>query len=359
MPEPRPGQSIGSSPKKSPKLTREMLFLAEQAAEGRLKVLPGKEWSLHYPVDQATRAQKLQGLLDGKYKAVEVAHDIKPDSLFYNAEDNPTEGLEKVSGRIRDLSAFITHYDYPRFAQFVEGMRGHDIPLDDLDNLYSDVTQARVQKKVMDSYGHTGRKQMEETLRTEADNTIESIGNLPRSQKVLKALKVNWLSEDLGLVGMEERDRVISLLSGDERKLFEDLQSPYRDYLQKGDESGYKKITDTVREGLPKIQKEARSGEPSESMQELEKELEQYKEQAVPPGSPEDPAIPPEDRDEYHTPPPAPGESKEKMQVRPIFEIDPALGGYYASGRKSYYDVESKTWSKKKQLSPYNISISG
>jgi len=238
-------------------------------------------------------------------------------------------------------------------------MRGHDIPLDDLDNLYSDVTQARVQKKVMDSYGHTGRKQMEEALRTEADNTIESIGNLPRSQKVLKALKVNWLSEDLGLVGMEERDRVISELSGDERKLFEDLRSPYRDYIQKGDESGYKKITDTVREGLPKIQKEARSGEPSESMQELEKELEQYKEQAVPPGSPEDPAIPPEDRDEYHTPPPAPGESKEKMQERPIFEIDPALGGYYASGRKSYYDVESKTWSKKKQLSPYNISITG
>ena len=358
----RPGQFRESPPQekaKPSKLTREMLFLAEQAAEGRLKVLPGKEWSLHHPADQATRAEKLQGLLDGKYTAEEVAHDIKPDALFYNAEDIEKEGLEKVSGRIRDLSAFITHYDYPRFAQFVEGMRGHDIPLDDLDNLYSDVTQARVQKKVMDSYGHTGRKQMEEALRTEASSTIESIGNLPRSQKVLKALKVNWLSEDLGLVGMEERDRVISELSGDERKLFEDLQSSYRDYIQKGDEGGYKKLTDTVREGLPKIQKEAKSGEPSESMQELEKELEQYKEQAVPPGSPEDPAIPPEDRDEYHTPPPAPGESKEKMQVRPIFEIDPALGGYYASGRKSYYDVESKTWSKKKQLSPYNISISG
>ena len=358
----RPGQFRESPPQekaKPSKLTREMLFLAEQAAEGRLKVLPGKEWSLHYPADQATRAEKLQGLLDGKYTAEEVAHDIKPDALFYNAEDIEKEGLEKVSGRIRDLSAFITHYDYPRFAEFVEGMRGHDIPLDDLDNLYSDVTQARVQKKVMDSYGHTGRKQIEEALRTEADTIIESIGNLPRSQKVLKALKVNWLSEDLGLVGMAERDRVISELSGDERKLFKDLQSPYRDYIQKGDESGYKKITDTVREGLPKIQKEAQSGEPSESMQELEKELEQYKEQAVPPGSPEDPAIPPEDQDEYHTPPPAPGESKEKMQERPIFEINPALGGYYASGRKSYYDIESKTWSKKKQLSAYNISVTG
>jgi len=358
----RPGQFRESPPQekaKPSKLTREMLFLAEQAAEGRLKVLPGKEWSLHHPADQATRREKLQGLLDGKYTAEEVAHDIKPDALFYNAEDIEKEGLEKISGRIRDLSAFIAHYDYPRFAQFVEGMRGRDIPLEDIDNLYSDVTQARVQKKVMDSYGHTGRKQMEEALRTEADNTIESISNLPRAQKVLKALKVNWLSEDLGIVSMEERDRVISELSGDERKLFENLQSSYRDYIQKGDESGYKKLTDTVQEGFPKIQKEAKSGEPSESMQELEKELEQYKEQAVPPGSPEDPAIPPEDRDEYHTPPPAPGESKEKMQERPIFEINPALGGYYASGRKSYYDIESKTWSKKKQLAPYSASASG
>lgn len=355
--EPRPGQSIGTSPKKSPKLTREMLFLAEQAAEGRLKVLPGKEWSLHYPVDPATRAEKLQGLLEGKYKAAEVAHDIKPDALFYDVEDIQKEGLEKVSGRIRDLSAFITHYDYPRFAQFVESMRGHDIPLEDLDNLYSDITQARVQKKVIDSYGHTGRRQMEDALRTEANHIIQNIGGLSRSEKVLKALKVNWLSEDMGLVSTEERDRVISELSGDERKLFQDLESSYRDYIQRGDESGYKKLTDTVREGLPTIQRETQSDKPSESMQELDKELEELKEKSVPPGAPEDPAIPPEDKDEYHTPPPTQGESKEKMQVKPIFEIKPALGGYYASGRKSYYDIELKTWSKKKQLIQYSGSL--
>ncbi len=352
-------QSPPQEKAKPSKLTREMLFLAEQAAEGKLKVLPGKEWSLHHPADEATRSEKLQGLLDGKYTAEEVAHDIAPDALFYDAEDIQKEGLEKVSGRIRDLSAFITHYDYPRFARFVESMRGREIPLEDIDNLYGEVTQARVQKKVMDAYGHTGRKQIEEALRTEANNTIEGIGNLPRSKKVLKALKINWLSEDLGLVGMEERDRVVSELSGDERNLFENLQTSYRDYIQKGDEGGYQKLVETIREGLPAIQKEKKGDKSSESMQELEKELEEYKEQAVPPGSPEDPAIPPEDKDEYHTPPPSPGESKEKMQERPIFEIDPALGGYYASGKKSYFDIDTKTWSKKKQLSPYSISITG
>lgn len=361
----RPHGEIRESPPQAkektspPKLTREMLFLAEQAAEGRLKVLPGKDWALHYPVESEDRSEKLQGLLEGRYVAQEVAHDIKPDALFYDAEDIEKQGLESVSARVRDLSAFITHYDYPRFARFVESMRGRNIPIDELDLLYTEITQARVQKKVMDAYGYTGKKQIESALRNEADSTIQEIQNLPRSQKVLKALKTNWLSEELGLVASEERDHVISELSGDERKVFESLQSSYREYIQRGDENAYKELTKTIQEDFPKIQKQIETGHPSEGMQELQKELEKFKEQAVPPGSPEDPAIPPEDRDEYHTPPPAPGESKEKMQERPIFEIDPALGGYYASGRKSYFDINTKTWSKKKQLSPYAASIKG
>ena len=342
-----------------PKLTREMLFLAEQAAEGRLKVLPGKDWSLHYPVEPRDRAEKLQGLLEGRYTAQEVAHDIKPDALFYHAEDIERQGLENVSSRIRDLSAFITHYDYPRFARFVESMRERNIPIDELDRLYTEVTQARVQKKVMDAYGYTGKKQIEGALRNEVEGVVQGIQNLPRSQKVLKTLKINWLSEELGLVAPEERDRVVSELSGDERDVFRNLQTHYREYIQRGDENAYKELTKAIQEDFPKIQKQVESGQPSESMQKLQKELEEFKEQAVSPGSPKDPAIPPEDRDEYHTPPTAPEESKEKMQGRPIFEIDPALGGYYASGRKSYFDIETRTWSKKKQLSPYGVSIKG
>ena len=341
------------------KLTREMLFLAEQSAEGGLKVLPGKEWSLHYPVEPEIRAEKLQGLLDGKYTAQEVEHDIKPDALLYDAQDIQKDGLESVSARVRDLSAFIAHYDYSRFAEFVASMQGRDIPVSELESLYTEVTQSRVQKKVMDAYGHTGRKQIEGALRNEAEAVIQGIENLPRSQKVLKALKINWLSEELGLVATEERDRVVSELSGDERKIFETLQDSYKEYIQNGDENSYQELTEAIQEDFPKIQKPSTSGEASQSMQELEKELEEFAEQAVPPGSPEDPAIPPEDDDEYHTPPPSPGESKEKMQERAIFEINPALGGYYASGRKSYFDIATKTWSKKKQLSSYTTSIEG
>ena len=358
---PRPDKRQISLPEKAKpaKLTREMLFLAEQAAEGKLKVLPGKEWALHYPSDPHVRAEKLQGLLEGRYIAQEVAHDIKPDALFYNADDIESQGLEQVSARIRNLSAHITHYDYPRFAKFVENMRGREIPLDDLDAVYSGITQSRIQKKLLDAYGATGRKQMESALKGEARELLESTSHLPRSQKLLKALKANWLTEDLSLMTPAERDRIVAGLSGDERKLFEDLESSYRDYVQRGDEGGYKKLVENAKEGLPTIQKEIDSGEPSESMQQLERELEQFKDQAGLPGTPEDSAIPPDDEDEYHTPPPMPGESKEQRRARPIFEIEPPLDGYYISGRKSYFDIATKTWSKKKQLSPYDTPIAG
>lgn len=360
MEQPKSNEIASPIKAKPTNLTREMIFLAEQAAEGGLKVLPGNEWSLHHRVDENTRKEKLQGLLDGKYKADEVSGDIKPDALFYNVEDIKTVGLERVSSHIRDLSAFIAHYDYPRFAKFVESMRGRDIPIEEIENLYSDITRTRIQKKVMDSYGQTGRNQMEEALQNEAEDIKENMNNYSRSQKVLKALKANWLNENMGLVSMEDRDQIISGLSGDERQLFNELHSSYNDYVQRGDEDEYQKLTDTVRKNFNKIQKEVKSGESSDSMQQLEKELKEFEDQSGPPGSPEDSAIPPEDQDEYHTPPPSGGsESKENMQSKPIFEIDPPLGGYYIDGRKSYYDINTKTWSKKKQLTPYNATVSG
>jgi uncharacterized protein YegL len=358
MEKPQPGEQSQSKKSSAPKLTREMIFLAEQAAEGGLKILPGNEWALHHPVDKDTRKEKLQSLLDGKCTATEVVNDIKPDALLYNVEDIKTKGLEAVSSHIRDLSAFIKHFDYQRFAEFVESMRGRNIPVDELDNLYSEITKTRVQKKVMDSYGQTGRRQIEEALQNEVESIKENITGLSRPQKVLKALKTDWLNENLGLATMADRDQIVSELSGDERQLYNELQSSYREYVQKGDEVGYKKLTDTIRESFNKIQKKVEDGQVSDSMQQLEKDLEEFRDQSAPPGSPEDSAIPPEDSDEYHTPPPSPGESKEKIQAKPIYEIDPALGGYYISGRKSYFDVDTKTWSKKKQLSPHTSSTS-
>ncbi len=342
------------------KLSREMLFLAEQAAEGKLRVLPGREWSLHYPVSPDVRADKLKKLLDGELTVDEVAHDIKPDAIFYDATEIESMGLASVSARVRDVSAFIANYDHPRFARFVQSMRGRDIPIDELDRLYSGVTQSRVQKRMMDSYGSTGRAQIEMALAAEASEIVSGIGDLPRSQKVLKALKLDWLSEGLGLVASEERDRVVSELSGDERALFESLRSSYREYVQRGDEGAYSKLTEAVQDGFPTIQREVESGEQSQSMQELDEKLEQYKDQIKPEQNAGDLATPPDEQDELYTNlPPSGGESGVEREKLVFFEITPPLSGYYANGRKSYYDIDKKTWRKNKKLSSYAENVAG
>ncbi len=358
----REGQELPSLTQEklqSLKHIQEILFLAEQAAEGKLKILPGGEWALHYPISSEARTEKLQGLLKGKYTFQEVASEVKPDALFYNLEDLENQGLEKVNAKIRNLSAFIEYYDYLRFAQFIESMRDCGISLQDLENLYQDIAQASIQKKLIDVYGYAGREQIKKALRLEAESILEGIEDLPRSQKVLKALKINWLKEELNLVAMEERDQVISKLSGDERQLFESLQASYRDYVQKGDEKGYKGIVEIIQKEFPKIQRKPEADKSSKSMQKLEKELESFRNQIGLPGSSEDLAIPPDDAEEYHTPPPSLERSKEKIRELPIFEIKPPLGGYYIKGRKSYFNKKTKTWSKRKQLSPYSISIKG
>ena len=339
--------------------SREILFLAEQAAGGRMKVLPGETWAFHYPESPEVRNKKLQGILDGDFDPEEVAQSLKPDALFYNEADIESEGVEGITSRVRDLSTLVEHYDYERFAKFLHDMKGRDIPLEALEATYDNLAHARIQKQLMDAYGSTGREQLATALRAEAGRMQEGLSDLSPTNKVLNALKMNWIYEELGYAGMEERDRVIAELSGRERELFESLESSYREYVHRGMDSGYQDFEETIMEGMPELYAPEGRGEASRSMQELEEKLEPYMEEIGLPGSPEDSAIPPDDKDEYHTHVPLEGERPEQLKQHPYFEIDPPLSGYYAGGRKSYYDVETKTWSKKKELSSYDTSIEG
>ncbi len=346
-------------------LAREKIFLAEQASEGGLKVVPGKSWAFHYPNGAEARSAAISGLLKGRVKPDEVTGDLKPDAFTYDVADLETQGLPSVSGRVRDVSSYVTHYDYPRFAQFVSEMQGTGMEADTAQSLYDGIAQSRIRKKMIDSYGYTGRKQMEDALKLEAERTAQQIGGLPKVEKVLAALKMNWLAEDLQLARTEQRDQAVGQLSADERELYDQLKDSYQGYVRKGDQGDYEKLVKGVKENIPRIQQAQQEPQTDESQEKLEQELEQYKDKVEPPGMPGDPAIPPEDSDEYHTPPVMPGESKEQASQRPIFEITPSgsstnpLTGYYASGRKSYYDVDRKTWSKRKQLSSYNSTLFG
>lgn len=350
-------------PPEKDSLAREKIFLAEQASEGNLKILPGKKWAFHYPRGADARSSAISGLLAGKVKPEDVVADLKPDAFTYNVDDLLNQDLTTVAGKVRDVSSLVTHYDYSKFAQFLSEMQGSSITSETAQSLFDVIAQSRIRKKMIDSYGYTGRKQIENALSVEAERIAQQIGDLPVMVKVLSALKMNWLSEDLQLVRTEERDELIGKLSETERQLYNQMGTPYQNYIKRGDEKAYLDLVREIKNNIPTIQEELKAGVRDESLEQLDREVEQYKDQAVPPVTPGDPAIPPEDSDEYHT---QPGTSEFKEgESKPYFEITPSgtstkpLAGYYASGRKSYYDIESKTWSKKKQISSYRSNISG
>ena len=94
---------------------REKLFIAEQASEFGIKVVPGKRWGLYYSQDESDRKRLLQGVLEGKFHIGEIASVLKPDALIYDASDLVEKGLDEVTGRIRDISANINHFNYLEF----------------------------------------------------------------------------------------------------------------------------------------------------------------------------------------------------------------------------------------------------
>lgn len=356
------------------KHAREILLLADQAAESGVKVLPGRKWGLHYPGGGADRGQVLQALLKGEMSAEDAAITLKPDALIYDITEVESAGLEATAARVRDLSARVKHYDYGRFAKFVSSLAGKDIQPETAVALYDHVISSRIQKKSIDAYGSTGREQMRRSLVGEAKDLLASLPSLSRLEKIMAGLKINWLAEKMGLISETELQQAVAQLSGDERKIFDQLAKQYTEYTSSGSEDAYASMTSRIRDSIETIEKDPSrhnedeggeedgddNGRPSESMQELEKQIKDIRDQVPNPGMPGDTSIPPDDQDEYHTPPPAGAgqESKEGAPSRPIFEIEPPLQGWYCEGRKSYFDVDTKTWSKKKQIQPYTKSVS-
>jgi len=348
-----PDASAERTAPSSQKHVREMLYLAEQAKEGRLKVLPGREWGYHYPLQKAEREKMLLDLREGRARPADAAEKLRPDALIYKVLDLETLGLQGVSSRILDESATVEYYDYRRFAEFVAALGDAEVSPAECEKLYEGISKARTQKKLRDAYGTTGQEQMDRVFAHEAAATPARMKTLSRAERVLSVLKLDWLSEERKAASTLERDQAARELSGDERALYEKLSGAYRRYVEEGDEAAYKELVEGLR-GSYKTREHA-PDTPSESMRKLSEEIEPYKKDVDLPGTPRDPAIPPEDSDEYHTPPPRPESAGrgESVPEEPIFEIEPPLAGYYASGRKSYYDRERKTWSKRKRLAPY------
>lgn len=353
-----------SSPEREPKLdrTREIVHLAEQVSQGGLKALPGNRWALHYPGEGAVRAETLKGLLEGRYEPADVAVKLRPDAVIFNVADIEKIGLDGMTARIREVSAMAEHGDYERFASFVASMKGKDADIGTLQTLYDGITKSRTRSQLLKAYGKTGQQQMETALRHDADATVTNFQMNRGIDRVLQTLKMQWL-ERRGLATSKQTDTVLNALSAKEKELYEHLADAYASYADSGNQDAFAKLQDEIRSQLPAISDIENQMSPE--MEELKEELEEFMDDAVPPGTPGDLNIPPDDEDEYHTSEPNPDESSEKGPSQAIFEITPAgantdpLAGYFASGRKSYYDAQTKTWSKKKQLTPYETNVTG
>ena len=342
--------------KKKTKLTpqlKEMIFLAERAGASGVKVLPGTAWAYHYKKTPEERQKMLEGLLSGEYGASQVEDYLKPDALIYDARELESKGLEAVSARIMNETSQLAYYDYKKYADFMNGLKGLSITPEKANAMYNELTKSRTQKSLRDALSQSGKKSLDNSLFQESERILENLGETERTTKVLEALKLNWMCEEK-IIDSAIRDRAISELSGEERKIFNEMKDEYQNFVRSGDDSAYESMINNFKKGLPKLERPV-SEEGSESMKELEEELEKM-EEVGPVGADRDPAIPPEDNDEYHTPTPNennPSGAKEKGPKEYFFAIEPPLAGYYAGGKKSYFDIDRKTWSKKKQLTPF------
>ena len=337
---------------------QEMLFVAEAAAKGGMKAVPGKEWALHYPQNGAERNDRVQGLLDGRYQPTDSAEALRPDAIVYDIKDLEILGVETVSARISEACLYQQQFDYHRFVEFISSMKGKNIPLDTLQKTYDGVVSARVQKRVHEAFSRSGQSQIEKALQAEVEETNNRWSQLSPTERVLACLKQHWLAEDLKIIDPRARDLTAQLLSPEEKILFDQMKESYRKYLQQGDEISYQEMVKQITDQFPNmIPHPNQDGEMSQEMQDLAEELEVFEDQVGPPGSNRDSGIPPEDQDEYHTPPPQVGGKEGAGGSTVFYEITPPMSGYYIKGRKSYYDVDQKVWSKKKQLTRYDTHL--
>lgn len=331
-------------------LSREVLSLAESAAERGVRAVPGNEWGFHYPLPPSERARILREVYDGTCAPHDAAMQIAPDTVVYNTADIETHGLDKVRARLNDVAAYVAYYDYQRFAEFVARMRSEDAAIEDVERLYSEMVRARIQKTMYDAYGSTGRRQVHSALEQEVRG-YSHMHDGTSVERVARALKARWCAHEQRVISETDADALLAKLSGNERDGFTSALPSYVEFVNTGSKDAYEQLVHSLQNVLEKnahIQHETLS----DSMKALAEELKEYESAPSAPGAPGDTAVVPEDSDEYHTPPPSAESGAEGAPSR-LFTVTPSLPGYYISGRKSYYDVTTKTWSKKKQLVPY------
>ncbi|MFH0770127.1 MAG: transglutaminase domain-containing protein [Candidatus Peregrinibacteria bacterium] len=343
---------------------REKVFLASQAGQAGVTIVPGARWALHYPEEGAARTRVLQGLLDGNATVAEAANALKPDALVYDVRDLETQDLQTVSGRVRDMTGQIRATDYRQYAEFVASLRGKDIPLGEIDDLYRSITRDRQRQNMMQAMvSESAREQLQGMLGEDARRTLDGFTRERGMQRILSALKLQHRSSQR-IIDPAEWAAALSGMDPRERAQFSALLDHYTQYIETGSEESYEALAGAVRDSVGALQQHAE--EHCAAEERFEEELEQEGASMPKPGMEGDLSIDADDQDEYDTRPPGEeGKGMERGLPRVLYEITPSgtsnypVRGYFCQGRKSYFNPETKKWSKRKRLTPYSESVSG
>ncbi len=343
---------------------RHAVSISEQFSTGGCKVRPGKTWGIVYPENGARRQRAMQKLLDGSTEPGECTDDLKPSALIFDLNDIETMGVETVKARVRDMTGKMQYYNYERFAEFLATMKGKDADPAMLEQLYDGIAGTRTRSALLEGSGGKAQRDMRTALQADMERTAALLGNLHGIPKVTEALKLRWLQSQ-GSSSTATSD-VLDSLRTSEKALIDSLADDFERFVNTGDQAAYTALVDAIEQQLPALEKI--SEQPSESMEKLAEELEQYKDQIPAPGDPAGPNFPPDAQDLHNQIEQLDnGESVEGVPNAAHFEITPSgtsqhpMTGHYAIAHKSRFVPEALTWSNDTTLdgNEYTASIQG
>lgn len=314
-----------------------------------IKVLPGKEWGVHFK-NAERREEILQAILQGKMdpQSVDVS-ELTPSGISYCLQDIKTLGIDALVGKVRDQANFHRHFDHRGFMDFLAGLRDRDIDLETATKLFGSIGRSRVQSELLRTMGATGKNQLKGSLRRDADAMMSS-EDLGKMQSLLELLKLRWLAKQ-GIINPADLQKFEKKTSSEIVSLADELGDEYLDYIQRGDVDSKRKLIDKIRSSFTEIKRQIEADKLDDFVDEMidnyddlppqdQREIDNAFNDFTPPQN----DIPPSFDDSFSPSMDEMKEVGEKQKVTPLYTVEPPLTGLYQGPIYSNFNTSQVKW---------------
>gem|GEM_PF-911500 len=333
---------------------RMAMEVASYVGDLGIKILPGASWTPYYR-DPAKRDEVLQQVMEGKIKPEAVDQRLlSPIGLTYDAREVHTLGLDGLVGKVRDMANMYTSFDHTGYLQYLASLQGKEISLQDATHLFSSMAANRSQAELIRKMGPTGRGQVREALKRNHDNSLSTIKDKKRTDKLLEVLKARWLKNQ-GIISPAQLAAVETQVEDEIIKIADSLEAAYMDYVDNGTPDAKRKLTDAIKGNVDDIKKQQDADRvdefidqmmedpdalPDEVRDELEKMFNDFQGGATGPQG----DMPPDfqgsmspSMDEMKS-----GEKSDK--ITPLYTIEPPIKGYYQGTIYNRFNPREVKW---------------